>query len=129
MRPQRAIPAFRERMPESFELQTNGSTAQELPRDSTRNRQGVSRQNGDLPQYALRFVEHAQLSQYRPSVVIDFFPGKMVVVVEGVYTAERELDSSPRCRKTTPPAEVRAANQHFNKNGVVCDMAALDLDF
>jgi hypothetical protein len=27
-----------------------------------------------------------------------------------------------------PPAEVRAANHHLNKDGVVCDMAALDFD-
>ena len=51
------------------------SPTQEFPRDSTCNRQGMSRQDGDLPQYALRLVEDAELPQHCPSVVIDFFPG------------------------------------------------------
>ena len=88
----------------------------------------MSRQNGDLPQYGLRLVENTELSQHSPAVVIDFFPGKTVIVVEGVHTAERELDSSPRRRKTTPSAEVRTPNHDFNENGVVRDMLALDFD-
>jgi hypothetical protein len=89
----------------------------------------MSRQNADLSQYALRFVEDAELSQHGPSVVIDFFPGQTVIGVERVYPAERELDSPPSRQKAAPPAKVRTANHHFNQYGVVCDMAALDFDF
>jgi hypothetical protein len=84
----------------------------------------MSRQNGDLPQYGLRLVEDTELSQHSPAVVIDFFPGKTIIVVEGVYTAERELNSLPRRRKTTPPAEVRTPNHDFNENGVVREVPA-----
>jgi hypothetical protein len=102
--------------------------AQELPRESTRNRGGMSRQNRDLSQYALRLMENAQLSQHRAPVVIDFFPGRAVIGVERVHTAKRELNSTPRRRKATPSAEVRTANYDFNENSVVCDMSALYLD-
>jgi len=74
-------------------------------------------------------VENAELPQDRPAVVVDFFSGKTVVCVERVDTAERELHSPPRRRKTTPPSEVRTANYDFNENCVVCDMSAPNLDF
>ena len=112
-----------------FELQINTSPAQELPRESTRNCRRVGRQNGDLSQYALRLVENAELSQHRPSVVVDFFPGQTIIDVERVHTAKRELDSSPGRRKTTPPAEVRTANHDFNENCVLCNMLVVYLDF
>jgi len=66
-------------------------------------------------------VEDAELSQHRPPVVIDSFAGQTVIGVECVYTAERELDSPPRRRKTTPPAEMRATNRDFNEDCVFCD--------
>ena len=36
---------------------------------------------------------------------------------------------APSPEALTPPAEVRAANHDFNKDSVVCDMAALDFRF
>jgi hypothetical protein len=89
----------------------------------------MSRQNGDLSQEALRLVENAELSQHGAPVVVDFFPGQTVIGIERVDTAKRELDSLPCRRKTTPAAEMSPAYHDFNKNGVVCDMSALDLDF
>ena len=80
----------------------NLSPAEKFPRESTRNRGGMSRQNGDLSQYALRLMENAELSQHRSPVAIDFFPGQTVIGFEGVDTAERELDSPPRRREATP---------------------------
>ena len=109
--------------------QRNASPAQQFPRESTCNRGRMSRENAELAQYALRLVENAELSQNRPPVVIDFFPGQTIIGVERVHPAKRNLDSSPCRRKTTPLPEVRAANHDFEENGVVCDMPALYLNF
>ena len=85
----------------------------------------MSRQNRDLSKHGLRFIENAQLSQNCCPVIIDFLPRQIVIGVEGIYTAKGELDPSPRRLKSTPPAEVCAANQDFNENGVFCDMLTL----
>jgi hypothetical protein len=77
----------------------------------------------------LRLVENAELSQHRPAVVVDFFSSETVLGIERVHTAKWELDSSPRRRKTPPPAEVRTANHNFNHDCVVCDVSALYFDF
>src|SRR6266480_4262395 len=71
------------------------SPAQELPRESTRNRNRMSRQHGDFSQQGLRLVEDTQLSQHRAPVVVDFFPGKTIIGAERIHAAKRELDSSP----------------------------------
>ena len=55
----------------------------------------------------------------------DLFKRRIVIGVEGIHTAERELDPSPRRLKATPRAAVCAANQDFNENGVFCDMLTL----
>jgi hypothetical protein len=89
----------------------------------------MSRQNRDLSQYALWFVEDTELSQDRPSVVVDFFAGQTVIGVECVHPAKRTLDPPPRRRKTTPAAEVGAANHDFNEYRVVRHMPALHFDF
>ena len=73
-------------------------------------------------------MENAELSQHRTSVVVDFFPGQTVIRVEGIHPAKWELDSAPRRRKATPTAEVRTANDHFNHDGVICDLSSLYLD-
>jgi hypothetical protein len=99
--------------------------AQQFPSECTRNRARMSRQNRDLSKHGLRLIENAQLSQNCSTVIIDFLPRQIVISVEGVYTAKRELDPSPRRLKATPRAEVCAANQDFNENGVFCDMLAL----
>jgi hypothetical protein len=136
---QRAISSSIDRAPErqassrkdisNFALLTNVSPAHEPPRESTGNRCRMSRQNADLPQYALRLVENAELSQHRPPVVIDFLPSQAVVGVKRVHTAKGEIDSSPCCRKTAPSTEVGATNSDFNQNRVICNMSALYLDF
>ena len=74
-------------------------------------------------------MKDAELSQHRSAVVIDFLSLQAIIGVEGVNTAKRELDAPPSRRKTTPSAEVRAANDDLNQDGVVRDMAALHLDF
>ena len=102
--------------------------AQELPGESERNGGRMSCQDGELSQYALRLVENAELPQDRPTIVVDFFPGQTVFVVECVDAAEWELNSSPRRRKTAPGAEVRTSNHDLDENGIVCDMLALHLD-
>ncbi len=103
--------------------------APELPGESTGNGGGMSRQNGELPQYALRFVEDAELAQDRPTIVVDFFPGQTVFGVERIDAAEWELDSSARRRKTPPAAEMRTANHDLHENGVICNMPSLYINF
>ena len=99
--------------------------AQQVPRECPRNRAWMSRQNRDLSKHGLRLIENAKLSQHCSPVIIDFLPRQIVIGVEGIHTAKRELDPSPRRLKATPRAEVCAANQDFNENGVFCDMLAL----
>jgi hypothetical protein len=74
-------------------------------------------------------VENAELSQYRPAIVVDFLTAQTIIGVKRIDTAKRELDSSPCRRKTTPGAEVRTANDDFNENGVICEVSVLHLDF
>ena len=88
----------------------------------------MSRHNTDLPQYTSGLVEHAELPKDRPTSIVNPFTGQTIVGVKGVHAAKRELDSSPRRWKTTPAAEVCAANHDFNENGVLCRMSALDRD-
>src|ERR1700724_1945130 len=92
------------------------SPAQQFPRESTRNRNRMSREDADLAQRALRLVENAELSQHRPAVVVDFFAGQTIILVKCVHPAKRELDSSPCRRKITPLSEVRTANHDFDQN-------------
>jgi len=73
-------------------------------------------------------VEDAELAQYCPAVVVDFFSGQTVIGVEGVDTAKWELHPHPGRRETAPGAELRSANHYFEDDGVVGDVAALDLD-
>ena len=112
----------------SLQRQINASPAQKFPRQSTRNRDRMSRQCGDLSQKALRFVENAELPQHGATVVVDFFPSQTVFGVEGVHAAQRELDATPRRRKPAPPAEVRTANHDFEENRILRNMAALYFD-
>src|ERR1700688_2272114 len=106
----------------------NASLAQDLPHQRPRNSNRMRHQNADLSQYARRFVEDAELAQYCPAVVVDFFSGQTVIGVEGVDTAKWEFHPSPSCRETAPGAELRSANHDFEDDCVVGDVAALDLD-
>jgi hypothetical protein len=74
-------------------------------------------------------MENAELSQHCAPVVVNFFSCQTVILVKSVDAAKRELDSASSRRKTTPPAEVSAAYQDFNQNGLLRDMLALYLDF
>src|SRR6266550_8938443 len=103
--------------------------APELPGESTGNGDGMSGQDGELSQYALRFVEDAELAQDCPTIVVDFFPGQTVFGVERIDAAERELDSSARRQKTSPAAEMRTANHDLHENGVICNMPSLYINF
>ena len=104
------------------------STAKEFSRESAGDRNRMSREDRDPPQNALGLMENAELSQYRAAVVIDFFSGQLVIVVERIHPAERELYSPPCCRKATPRSEVSSANYYFHENGVIRHMAALYVD-
>ena len=88
----------------------------------------MRQQNADLTQYAWRFVEDAELAQYCPAVVVDFFSGQTVIGVEGIDTAKWELHPPASRRETAPGAELRSANDDFEDDRVVGDVAAMDLD-
>ena len=88
----------------------------------------MSGENGDSSQQALRLVENAELPQHRAAVVIDSFAGETVVGIEGIDTAKRELDTPAGGRKAAPRAEVSAANDDFNEDGIVGDMFSLNID-
>jgi hypothetical protein len=55
-------------------------------------------------------MKDAELPQYGTAVVVDFFSSQAVLRVEGVYAAQRELDS-PSCRRQAVPiSKMRAAD-------------------
>lgn len=88
----------------------------------------MSGRNGELSQKASRLVKDSELSQHRPSVVVDFFTGQAVVTIERVHAAKGELNSSSGGRKTAPRAEVRSTNNYPDQDGFVCDMPVLNLN-
>jgi len=102
--------------------------SQECSGESTENGDGMSGENGDSSQQALRLMENTQLPQHRATVVVDFFAGETVVGVEGVDAAKRELDAARGGREAAPRAEMSAANKDFDEDGVVGDMFSLNLD-
>jgi hypothetical protein len=73
-------------------------------------------------------VEDADLVKDGGAVIVDFFSGETVVIVEGVDAAERELDAAAGGWKSAPRAEMRAADDDFDQDGVVGDVAALHVD-
>ena len=79
--------------------------AHNLPRQSPRNRDRMCHQNRDLPQQALRLMKHPELSQHGSPVVIDFFPRQAVIAIEGINTAERNLDPPSGGRKAAPRSQ------------------------
>lgn len=102
--------------------------AEEPSEQSVRQRRGMRRQDGNLSQDALRFMEDAELAKDGAAVIVDFFSGQAVVRVEGIDSAEWEFDAPSGGWKATPRAKVRATNDDFEKDRVAGDMAALDVD-
>jgi hypothetical protein len=93
---------LRERLSNFSSFRSNRSPAGASSRQPAQS-SGMSRQNGDLPQYGLRLVENAELSQHRPSVVTDPFRGEVVMVVEhrcryavGAGRTHREAIRNPK---------------------------------
>ena len=74
-------------------------------------------------------MEDTELVQDRGAVVVDFFSGEAVGGVERVNAKKGDFDSAAGRGKAAPSAEMRAADDDFHQNGVVGDMAALDVDF
>ncbi len=52
-------------------------------------------QSAELPHYALRVVEDAELLQYGRPVVIDSFPGKTIIGTKRIDSAERDFYPPP----------------------------------
>jgi hypothetical protein len=104
------------------------SLAAELPCQSTRNRYRMSCKSSDSPEHSFRLMKYAYLPQHGGAIVIDSFPGQAVVGVERVHATKRELDSFPCRGKAAPVAQMRATNHHFQQNGIVSNVLALNLD-
>ena len=102
--------------------------AHNLPRQSPRNRDRMCHQNRDLPQQALRLMKHPELSQHGSPVVIDFFPRQAVIAIEGINTAERNLDPPSGGRKAAPRSQMRPANQDLHENRVIRYMSPLHIN-
>src|SRR5437762_2612576 len=73
----------------------NRSPSQNFPCKRSRDRHRMSGQSAELPQYTLRVMEDAELSQYRRPVVTDSFPGKTIIGTERIDSAKRDFDSPP----------------------------------
>lgn len=74
-------------------------------------------------------MENAQLSRDGPAIVVDPLTGETIIGVERVDSAKGELHSPTGCGETAPSAEVGTANDDFNDDSVVCNVALLDVDF
>jgi hypothetical protein len=110
------------------EPQPNLSPSQNFPGKRSRDRHWMRGQSAELPQYTLRVMEDAELSQYRRPVVIDSFPGKTIIGTERIDSAKRDFDSPPCRRQATPFPQLRSANHDFKQNCVRCDVPAYYLD-
>lgn len=55
-------------------------------------------------------MKDAELPQYGTAVVVDFFSSQTVFGVEGVYAAQRELDSLSCRRQAAPISKMRAGD-------------------
>ena len=68
-------------------IRRKNSTTEKLSCPGARDGRGMRRQDGNLPERGLGFVENSQLPQDRAAVVVDFPPSQTVGWVESVYTA------------------------------------------
>ena len=73
-------------------------------------------------------MKHSELPQHDSAVVVDLFPRKTVVVVEGVDTAQGEIDAPSGRRQAPPAATMRSANNDFNNDRLIGDVHALSVD-
>jgi hypothetical protein len=73
-------------------------------------------------------VKDAELPQRGTAVIVDFFPGQTVFGVEGVHTAQRELDSPPCRGQPAPISKMRPADNYLNQNGLLRHMLAFYVD-
>src|SRR5262249_26229453 len=73
-------------------------------------------------------MEDSQLPENRSAIVVDLLSGQAIVSVEGVNTAERNLDSPSGCGQSSPVAEVRPANNYFDYDGIIADMRVFHLN-
>jgi hypothetical protein len=89
----------------------------------------MGRQGSDLANDGLRFIENPKLAKHSGAVVIDFLSGEAIFGVEGVNAAKRKLHPTSGGGKTTPGAQMRAADKDLEQNGIVGDVSTLDLDF
>jgi hypothetical protein len=74
-------------------------------------------------------MENPELSQYRSAIVINSFARKMILEVERVHAAERDLDSPPSRWQSTPLPKMGTANHDLKDNCIIRDMASLHPDF
>jgi hypothetical protein len=74
-------------------------------------------------------VEDAELSQDCAAIVIDSFARQTISGVERIYGTKWDFDAPAGRGKAAPLAKVRASNDHFEEDSVVCDVAALYVDF
>jgi hypothetical protein len=88
----------------------------------------MSGQGAEASESALGIVENTDLPEYSGAIVIDFFSSQAVFGVEGIDAAERELHSPSGRRQAAPLAEMRAANDDLDQNGLVRDVLALYID-
>ena len=73
-------------------------------------------------------MKHPELSQHGSPIVIDFFPRQPVIAIEGINTAERNLDPPSRGWKAAPRAQMRPANHDLDENRIIRYMSPLHIN-
>src|SRR5206468_12672392 len=80
-----------------------GGSAQVCARD----RQRMTQDGDDAPQSSPGLVEEAELAQHRSTVIVDALARQLVIGVERIYRAKRELQPPVRRRQAAPRTEMR----------------------
>jgi len=75
-----------------------------------------------------RFSEDTELPEDGRAVVIDPFSRELAVCIEGIHTAQRELESPAGCGKAAPFPLVRSPNHAFDDDGFAGDVLLRDDD-
>ena len=73
-------------------------------------------------------MKYPELTEYGCPVVVYFFAGEPVLLVEGVNAAQRKLDAAARGGKSAPRSQVASSNDHLKDDGVLARMPVPDID-
>src|SRR5258708_86996 len=82
----------------------------------------------DAPQPSHGFVEETELTEHRSAVIVDALARQLVIGVERIDPAKRELHPPARRRQAAPWTEMRTPDGDLQHDALGCDVAVLYLN-